>query len=105
MKKYNNQLFFAGFLLNIIRKFPLVLIAVILGIVGIWVKACLFAALGIVVLVIIWSLVEQILIKNSVENNENPDFAPFAEAMMSENWRDDIKELVEDKLDENTDAQ
>ena len=102
MKKYNNQLFFAGFLLNIIRKFPLVLIAVILGVVGIWVQACLFVALGLVILIVVWSLIEQIQIKNTVENNADDNFAPFADAMMSENWRDNIKELVEDKVDENT---
>ena len=38
MKKYNQQLFWVGFLLNIVRKFILILAAVVLGIVGIWIN-------------------------------------------------------------------
>lgn len=100
MKKYNNQLFIIGFLMNIFNKFPLLLIAIIFGIVGIWVQFCQFVAVGLVLLIIVWSLVQQIHIKHTVENSDNPNFIPFANAMMSENWKEEIKELIEKDNDE-----
>lgn len=99
MKKYNEQLFWSGFLLNIFRKALLILVAIVLGIVGIWIKPCLYCALGIIVIVLIWSFVQQLIIKHTVENSDNPNFTPFANAMMSDNWREEIENLVENKAD------
>ncbi len=99
MKKYNQQLFFVGFLLNIMRKFILVLAGVVLGIVGIWIKPCFYFALGIILIVLIWSFIQQLVIKHTVEHNEDTNFTPYADAMMSENWKDEIEKLIEDKVD------
>ena len=99
MKKYNEQLFWSGFVLNIFRKIMLVLVAVVLSIVGIWIKPCFYFALGIILVVVIWSFVQQLIIKHTVEHSENPNFTPFANAMMSDNWKDEIEKLVESKVD------
>ena len=99
MKRYNEQLFWSGVLLNLFRKFPLILAAVVLGLVGIWVKPCLLFALALLLIVAIWSFVQQLIIKHTVEHSDDPNFTPFANAMMSDDWRGEIENLFENKSD------
>ena len=54
MKKYNSQLFWLGTLINIVKKTPLILIAAVLGIIGIWERPCLYFALGVMLIVLVW---------------------------------------------------
>lgn len=103
MKKYNSQLFLIGFVMNIVRKFPLLLAALICAIVGIWSRQFLYAGAVILVVVLVWSLVQQIQIKHAVEHNDNPNFTPFAEAMMSDDWRKNIGAIIDDKINDSDD--
>lgn len=100
MRKYNKQLFFLGFLQNVARKFLLILTAIVLAAAGIRVRGCLYGALGILALVLIWSLVQQLRIKYTVEHSDNPNFAPFAQAMTGENWKDAFAQAVGDPKNE-----
>lgn len=100
MRKYNKQLFFLGFLQNIARKFLLILAAIVLTAAGIRVRGCLYGALGILALVLVWSLVQQLRIKYTVEHSDNPNFAPFAQAMTGENWKDAFAQAVGDPKNE-----
>ena len=97
-KKYNPKLFLVGFMMNLIRKIPLLLIAVVLALIGIKNQVFLAIAFGIFILALIWSLMQQIQIKNTVEHSDNPNFEPFAKAMMSDNWKEEIKDIVEEKI-------
>lgn len=96
MRKYNKNLFGIGFLQNVARKGILVLAAIILAIAGIWVKGCLYGAVGVLTLVLVWSFVQQLRIKYTVEHSDNPNFAPFAEVMTSENWKDAFAQVLGD---------
>lgn len=100
MRKYNKQLFFLGFLQNIARKFLLILAAIVLAVAGIRVRGCLYGALGILALVLIWSFAQQLRIKYTVEHSNNPNFAPFAQAMTGENWKDAFAQAVGDPKNE-----
>lgn len=100
MRKYNKQLFFLGFLQNIARKFLLILAAIILAVAGIRVRGCLYGALGILALVLVWSFVQQLRIKYTVEHSDNPNFAPFSQAMTGENWKDAFAQAVGDPKNE-----
>lgn len=100
MRKYNKQLFFLGFLQNIARKFLLILAAIILAAAGIRVRGCLYGALGILALVLVWSFVQQLRIKYTVEHSDNPNFAPFTQAMTCENWKDAFAQAVGDPKNE-----
>lgn len=100
MRKYNKQLFFLGFLQNVARKFLLILAAIVLAAAGIRVRGCLHGALGILALVLVWSLVQQLRIKYAVERGDNPNFAPFAQAMTGENWKDAFAQAVGDPKNE-----
>ncbi len=96
MRKYNKNLFWIGFLQNVARKFLLILAAIILAVAGIRTRGCLYGAVGILVLVLVWSFAQQLRIKYTVEHSDNPNFAPFAEAMTSENWKDAFAKAVGD---------
>ena len=93
-----------GILLNIIQKIPLILIAAVIGIIGVWFRPCLFVSTGIVAVVLIWSFVEQLVLKHSVEHNDDPRFNSLTNAMMSDDWRKEMKDLAEehtkDKFDD-----
>ena len=100
MRKYNKQLFFLGFLQNIARKFLLILAAIVLAVAGIRIRGCLYGALGILALVLVWSLVQQLRIKYTVEHSNNPNFALFAQAMTGENWKEAFAQAVGDLKNE-----
>ena len=96
MKKYNNSLFFGGLLLNILAKAPVLLIAVVLMIVGIWKRPCLIIGICIAAAVLLWCLIEQIILKTAVENNKDENFAPFADALTSDNWKEKLEKVTDD---------
>ncbi len=85
---------------NVARKFLLILAAIVLAVAGIRVRGCLYGALGILALVLIWSFAQQLPIKYTVEHSDNPNFAPFAQAMTSENWKDAFAQAVGDPKNE-----
>lgn len=103
-KKYPLSLFIAGFITNIFgRFFFLFFPAVILLFIGIWVKVCLMLGLALLALDIALSFIEQLILRNVTLNSDNPNFAEFQDAMLSENWRDNIKNIIEGKISENQD--
>ena len=101
--KYSPKLFLAGFLMNFLRKLPLLLIAAVLAIIGIKNQTCGYIALVIFTSALVWSLIQQIMVKYTVEHSDDPDFEPFANAMMSDNWQEEIKGIVEEKIRESED--
>lgn len=98
-KKYPASLFWTGFCLNLIGKFfYLFFLALILMIIGIWVKVCLMIGLALLVLDVILSLAEQLVLRRTTLKSENSNFAEFQEAILSNDWRENVKELVEEKI-------
>lgn len=100
-KKYPVSLFVIGFILNITKNFFLLIPAIILLIIGIWVKLCLKIGLILLIIDIILSFVEQIRIMLTTLNSSNPNFSEFQNAILSDNWKDNIMNLVEEKIDSN----
>ena len=103
-RHYNRKLFWIGFLMNIVRLFFLFIPALILIIVGIWVKTCLFIGLALLALVIIIAFVQQMIIKRTAETSDNPNFVPFAESMCSDNWQENVFNMVNKKIEEQTES-
>jgi len=60
--------------MNLTKNFFLFLPSIILLIVGIWVKWCLFVGVALLLLDVIISLIEQIQIRNATINSDNPSF-------------------------------
>ena len=103
--KYPVSLFVIGVLMNLTKNFFLFLPSIILLIVGIWVKWCLFVGVALLLLDVIISLIEQIQIRNATINSDNPNFKEWQDAILSSDWKNNIMDLTESKIDDTNDKE
>ncbi len=102
--KYPTSLFVVGFITNLLFRFFWLLIpSVILLVIGIFVKPCLYIGLIVLLLDITLSLIEQIKIRNAfLEESDNPDFNAFQDALSKDgNWKENVKDFVNQKILDN----
>ena len=97
--KYDNGLFMAGVCLNFIKNVFIWIPAIILLFVGVWVKVGLYIGITLLILNIIVAFIEQFHIKSCVENSDTPEFEPWKEIMTSDNWKDDVKDKINNIID------
>ncbi len=100
-RKYPTSLFIIGLITNILfHFFWLFLPCIILLIVGIFVKPCLYIGLALLLIDIVLSLIEQFRIRQAfLEKSDNPDFRAFQDALSKdENWKDNLGELLNQKM-------
>ena len=100
-RKYPTSLFIIGFITNILFHFFWLFIpCIILLIVGMFVKTCLYIGLALLLIDILLSLIEQFRIRQAfLEESGNPDFRAFQDALSKgKNWRDNIGELLNQKM-------
>lgn len=105
-KKYPIGLFVFGFFQNLLFHFFWLFVpAVIMLIVGIFVKACLYIGLGILLIDVIASFIEQLLIRRAfLSDSDNPDFKAFQEALSADDdWKDNVRDYVNSKISEQND--
>ena len=103
--KYPVSLFVLGVLMNLTKNFFLLLPCIILLIVGIWVKWCFFVGVALLLLDVIISLIEQIQIRNATINSDNPNFKEWQDAILSSDWKNNIMDLTESKIDDTNDKE
>ena len=88
-RKYPTSLFIIGFITNILFHFFWLFIpCIILLIVGIFVKPCLYVGLALLLIDILLSLIEQFRIRQAFQDALSKDG----------NWRDNIDELLNQKM-------
>ena len=100
-RKYPTSLFIIGFITNILfHFFWLIIPCIILLIIGIFVKPCLYIGLALLLIDILLSLIEQFRIRQAfLEESDNPDFRAFQDALSKDgNWKDNIGELLSQKM-------
>ena len=101
-RKYPLSLFMMGFISNMLfRYWFILLLAIILLFIGIWNEN--FIRLGIIFLGVDigLSLVEQWRIRKTIlEESDNPDFREFQDAVLSGDWKQNVKDMVESKIQE-----
>jgi len=100
-RKYPTSLFIIGFITNILFHFFWLFIpCIILLIVGIFIKPCLYVGLALLLIDIVLSLIEQLRIRQTfLTESDNPDFRSFQDALSKDgNWKDNIVELVNQKI-------
>lgn len=103
-KKYPVSLFIFGFISNVVgRFFFLFFPAVILIIIGIWLKVGLIIGLSLLGLDVLLSFAEQLNIRNATMKSDNPNFKIFQDAILSKNWKNNIMDILEDKISEDQD--
>lgn len=102
-RRYPASLFIMGFIMNIIFHFFWLFVpAILLLIVGIFIKPCAHLGILILSLDIIVSFIEQWQIRNAfLSDSDNPDFTAFQDALSKDgNWIDNVKNFVEDSIDD-----
>ncbi len=100
-RKYPISLFIIGFITNMIFHFFWLFVpAIILLIVGIFVKPCLFIGLDVLLIDVIASFIGQLIIrKTCIEDSDDPGFRTFQDTVMKdENWRENMAEYIEQKM-------
>ena len=100
-RKYPSSLFIIGFVTNVLFHFFWLFVpAVILLIVGIFIKPCLYIGIAVLLTDVILSFIEQIRIRKAfLAESSNSDFRAFQDALSKEgNWRDNIAELMNQKI-------
>lgn len=99
MKKYNWKLFWLGFLMNLMKKFFLFIPGLVLCIIGIWINPCLYIGIALFVFDAVISYAEQWQMKKTVESNDNPDFQQWADIMTQDDWQEEIKKAINDRIE------
>ncbi len=98
--KYPINLFFIGFFMNLIRNFYLLIPAIALLIVGIWINWCLILGVALLIANIVVSFIQQLQIRKATLKSDNPNFTPWQEAILSPDWKENIKNTIDSVIEE-----
>ena len=100
-RKYPTKMFWLFVLTNFLfHFFYLSIPGIILCIVGIWVKSCLWIGLAILVLDVILSIIEQLRIrKAAVTPSDNPEFNELMDAFCSPDGLEAVRRIVDAKIE------
>ena len=99
-RKYPTKMFWFFVLTNFLfHVFYLFISGIILCIIGIWVKSCLWIGLTILGLDVILSIIEQLRIrKAAVTPSDNPEFNELMDAFCGPDGLDAVRKIVDQKI-------
>ena len=99
-RKYPTKMFWLFVLTNFLfRFFYLSIPGIILCIVGIWAKPCLWIGLAILGLDVILSIIEQLRIrKAAITPSDNPEFNELMDAFCGPDGLDAVRRIVDAKI-------
>ena len=99
-RKYPTKMFWLFVLTNFLfHFFYLSIPGIILCIVGIWVKSCLWIGLAILGLDVILSIIEQLRIrKAAVTPSDNPEFNELMDAFCGPDRLEAVRKIVDGKI-------
>lgn len=99
-RNYPTKMFWLFVLTNFLfHFFYLSIPGIILCIVGIWVKSCLWIGLAILGLDVIFSIIEQLRIrKAAVTPSDNPEFNELMDAFCGPDGLESVKKIVDAKI-------
>ena len=100
-RKYPTKMFWLFVLTNfLLHFFYLYIPGIILCIVGIWAKPCLWIGLAILVLDVILSIIEQLRIrKAAVTPSDSPEFNELMDAFCSPDGLEAVRRIVDAKIE------
>ena len=100
-RKYPTKMFWLFVLTDfLLHFFYLSIPGIILCIVGIWVKSCLWIGLAILGLDVILSIIEQLRIrKAAVTPSDNPEFNELMDAFCSPDGLEAVRRIVDAKIE------
>lgn len=99
-RKYPAKMFLMFVLTNFLFHFSYLFVpGIILCIVGMWVKSCLWIGLAILGLDLILSIIEQLRIrKAAVTRSDNPEFNELMDAFCSPGGLEAFRNVVDEKI-------
>ncbi len=99
-RKYPTKMFLFFILTNFVFHFFYLFVpGIILCVVGIWAKTCLWIGLAILGLDLILSIIEQLsLRKAAVTPSDNPEFDELMDAFCSPGGLDALKNVLDEKI-------
>lgn len=99
-RKYPAKLFYWGIFINFLFRFMYLSVpGLILSIIGIWVKPCLWIGLSILTIDLILSVTEQIRIRNTaLTPSDNPEFNELMEALTSPGGLEAFGKILDEKM-------
>lgn len=98
--KYPARLFWFGFFLNLIKRPIILLPTILLLIIGIWNQTCLNIGLALLITSIIFSFVEQLVLRHATLTSDDPALEELRDTLGSSNWHNDIIDLINSKIKE-----
>lgn len=103
-RKYPTKLFWLHVLANFLLHFLYLFIpGIVLCIVGIWVRFCLWIGLAILGLDIILSIIEQLRIRKvATTPSDNPEFNELMDAFCGPDNLDTVRKVVDKKIKSTT---
>jgi hypothetical protein len=99
-RKYPTKMFLFFIFTNFVfHYFYLFVPGLILCIVGIWTKACLWIGLAVLGLDLILSVIEQLNIRNAaLTPSDNPEFNELMDAFCSPDGPEALKKVMDEKI-------
>lgn len=97
--KYPASLFIGGLFLNLLRYFWLLIPAILLLVVGIFIRVCLYIGMCGLILALVLSFVEQLRMRSVVLHLSDQE---WKDAILSKNWAKNILSLTEEKIKESS---
>ena len=93
--QYPASLFWTGVALNILRSFLWLVVSTVLLIIGRTTPWCAVAGLALLVLVVAVAIIKQLAYRHTVLHSDTPEFDDWQAAMLSPDWEENVKAMVE----------
>ena len=93
--QYPASLFWTGVALGILRSILWLVIATVLMLLGAKTPWLGWAGLALLVLVVAVALIKQLSYRHTVLHSKDSEFADWQAAMLSPNWEENVKDMVQ----------
>lgn len=105
-RKYPAKMFWFFVLTNFLfHFFYLSIPGIVLCVVGIWVKSCLWAGLALLLLDLILSIIEQMRIRKAALTSTHPDVRELMDAFCGPGGMDEFGKVLEEKMKSSSSAE
>ena len=103
--QYPASLFWTGVALNILRSFLWLVVSTVLLIIGRTTPWCAVAGLALLFLVVAVAIVKQLSYRHTVLHSDTPEFDDWQAAMLSPDWEENVKAMVERAMNDDIEAE
>lgn len=93
--QYPASLFWTGVALNILRSFLWLMVSTVLLIIGRTTPWCAAAGLALFFAVIAVAIIKQLSYRHTVLHSDTPEFDDWQAAMLSPDWEENVKDMVQ----------